>query len=69
MTAAADDFIANVTRAMDDAFPSDDLVLVISGDNGGIPMNAGSNCADVSSGEWSRHCCTLAVDHELRCRT
>ena len=56
MTAAADDAVANVTRAIDDAFPGEDVVVVMQGDNGGIPGSghAGSNCADVSSTDCLR---------------
>ena len=36
MTAAADDAVANLTRAFDNAFPGEDVVYVISGE----PLNA-----------------------------
>lgn len=55
MAAAADDVLANVTAAFRRAFPRDDVVVVIGGDNGGIPggdspwSGGGSNCPDLSS--------------------
>jgi arylsulfatase B len=55
MVAAADDAVANITTAFGHALPADDVVVVIGGDNGGIPGGhslhggGGSNCPDLSS--------------------
>ena len=56
MVAAADDAVANVTTAFQRSFPGEDTVVVIGGDNGGIPGGGGSlhggggsNCPDLSS--------------------
>ena len=58
MAAAADDAVANVTSAFRRAFPNEDVVLVIGGDNGGIPGGdnggGGSNCPDLSSASCLR---------------
>ena len=56
MAAAADDVVFNVTRAFQRSFPDDDVVLVLGGDNGGIPGDgaAGSNCPDLSSASCLR---------------
>lgn len=44
MAMAVDETIGNVTNALRRAFPDEDVVMVISGDNGGFPGAAGNNC-------------------------
>lgn len=39
----ADSAIGNFTRVLDSTFASDDLLMVVSGDNGGMPAAAGNN--------------------------
>jgi len=48
MARAADRAIGNILNTMDSLFPSDDVVVVISGDNGGQPNAAGNNCPEYS---------------------
>lgn len=58
MAAAADDAVANVTAAFERHLPREDLVLVLGGDNGGLPGDraAGSNCPGLSSPTCFRGC-------------
>jgi len=44
MANAADEAIGNMTAALETAFPGEDIVMVISGDNGGMPQVAGNQC-------------------------
>lgn len=46
MALAADEAIGNITQLMDSEFPEDDVIVVISGDNGGAPPSAGNNCPE-----------------------
>lgn len=43
MAAAADQAIGNLTSQIETLFAGEDYLMVISGDNGGIPMSAGNN--------------------------
>jgi len=43
MAAIADDAIGNVTHLMKETFFNEDYLVVIAGDNGGIPFGAGNN--------------------------
>lgn len=46
MARAADDAIGKVVNAMKTSFEGEDLLLIVSGDNGGMPGSAGNNCPD-----------------------
>jgi len=50
MARAADVAIGKITALLDSTFPSDDTVVVISGDNGGQPNAAGNNCPEYGKG-------------------
>jgi len=39
----ADRALQNLTQAIDDLFPKDDVLLIVSGDNGGNPHDGGNN--------------------------
>ncbi len=43
MAAAADDAIGNLTALIKEQFQGEDYLVVISGDNGGMPSGAGNN--------------------------
>ena len=46
MARSADRAIANLTAALTAAFEGEDVVMMISGDNGGNVDSAGNNCPD-----------------------
>ena len=43
MAAAADDAIGNLTAVLIKEFEGDDMIMVVGGDNGGMPQSAGNN--------------------------
>ena len=43
MAAIADEAIGNITSVVESTFGDEDYVIVIAGDNGGMPMSAGNN--------------------------
>jgi arylsulfatase B/arylsulfatase I/J len=51
MAKAADEAIGKITTQIDSLFPKDDVVYVISGDNGGQTSAAGNNCPDFGKGK------------------
>jgi hypothetical protein len=50
MAMAADRAIGAILGKLDQLFPNDDTVVVISGDNGGMPTAAGNNCPQYGKG-------------------
>jgi hypothetical protein len=54
MANAADEAIGNMTAALEAAFPGEDIVMVIGGDNGGMPNMAGNQCPTTASPDCLR---------------
>jgi len=54
MANAADEAIGNMTAALDAAFPGEDIVMIIGGDNGGMPNAAGNQCPTTDSADCLR---------------
>jgi arylsulfatase B len=54
MAHAADEAIGNMTAALEAAFPGEDVVMVIGGDNGGMPGMAGNQCPTTDSADCLR---------------
>lgn len=50
MARAADRAIGQIQSKLNSLFPNDDIVTVISGDNGGMPGAAGNNCPEYGKG-------------------
>jgi len=40
----ADGALQNLTQAIEDLFPTDDVLIIVSGDNGGEPREGGNKC-------------------------
>ena len=49
MAHSADRAIANLSATLTEVFEGDDVLMVISGDNGGNVHSAGNNCPDINS--------------------
>jgi len=54
MAKAADIAIGNMTAALESAFPGEDIVMVLGGDNGGMPNMAGNQCPTADSADCLR---------------
>lgn len=54
MANAADEAIGNMTAVLEATFPGEDVVLVIGGDNGGMPNSAGNQCPTTGSANCLR---------------
>lgn len=59
MARSADRAIANLTAALTEAFGGDDVLVMISGDNGGNVNSAGNNCPDINKFCLRGHKATL----------
>jgi arylsulfatase A-like enzyme len=54
MAMAADEAIGNMTAALEAAFPGEDVIMVIGGDNGGMPAAGGNQCPTSASADCLR---------------
>jgi len=54
MAKAADDAIGNMTAALEANFPGEDIIMVLGGDNGGMPGQAGNQCPTSDDGTCLR---------------
>jgi len=53
MASSADQALTDLTAALNSAFPGDDVLLVISGDNGGNTGSAGNNCGSITPNNYN----------------